>query len=99
MGSGFSKMKKQEKQMQEQLMKAQEELKALEVTGKAGGELVQVTMNGDKEIKKLTIHPDCVDPNDVEGLQDLIVAAFEDAYSALEKESPQSSMAGLPFGI
>lgn len=99
MGSGFSKMKKQAKQMQEQLMKAQEELKSLEVSGKAGGELVQITINGDKEIKKLIINPDCVDPSDVEGLQDLIMAAFKDAYSTLEKESPTSSMAGLPFGI
>ena len=104
MGSGYSKMKKQAKQFQEQMTKMQEDMQNLEVTGSAGNGLVQITLSGEKEIKKLTINPECVDPEDIEGLQDLIIVAFNDAASKIEDNSPSSGMGGfdmssLPFGL
>jgi len=65
--------------MQAQLQSAQEELKDTEVTGTAGGDLVTATMNGSMELMKLDIKPEAVDPEDVEGLSDLVVAAVRDA--------------------
>ena len=97
MGSGFSKMKKQAKQMQDQLLKMQKEMEALEVVGSAGNGLVKVTLTGEKELKKIEIQPECVDPSDVEGLQDLIVAAFKNAGDQIQEQSPMPS--NLPFGF
>lgn len=99
MGSGFSKMKKQAKQFQEQMAKMQDDMKNLEVTGSAGNGLVEITLSGEKEIKKITIKPECVDPEDIEGLQDLIIVAFNEAAKKIEESSPTSSFAGLPFGF
>jgi nucleoid-associated protein EbfC len=82
MGSGFSKMKKQARMMQEQMGQMKEALQATLVIGSAGGGLVQVTLNGEKELKKIAIKPECA--TDIEGLQDLILAAFEDASRKLE---------------
>lgn len=69
----------QAQQMQQQLMQAQEQMANAEVTGQAGGGLVQVTMRGSGEIVGVAIDPKVVDPEDVETLQDLIVGAFADA--------------------
>ena len=85
MGSGFSKMKKQARQMQEQFSQAQNKMETTSVEGSAGNGLVIVTLNGAKELKKITIQPECT--TDVEGLQDLILAAFADAASKLETQS------------
>lgn len=92
MGSGFSKMKKQARMMQEQLSMAKQNLENTLVEGKAGNGLVTVTLNGAKELKKLVIQPECVNPNDIEGLQDLIIAAFEEASHKVDSQSPS-----LPF--
>lgn len=97
MGSGYSKMKKQAKMLGEQFSKAQEELKSQEVEGQAGNGLVSVKLNGEKSLVKISIKKECVDPNDVEALEDLIQAAFEDASSKLKDSS--SPMAGLPSGF
>jgi len=98
MGKGFSRMKKQAKQLQEQFARMQEEAEKLRVTGSAGGGLVEVTLNGEKEIIDIAIKPDCVDPEDVEGLQDLIIAAHKEAAAKVKEQSPEdSAMAGLPF--
>jgi nucleoid-associated protein EbfC len=100
MGSGYSKMKKQARALQDQLSKMQEEREKLEVTGSAGNGLVVVTLNGDKELKKISIKPECVDPKDIEGLEDLILAAFKDGASKISSEEPSSSLlGGLPFGL
>ncbi|OGN63027.1 MAG: nucleoid-associated protein, YbaB/EbfC family [Chlamydiae bacterium RIFCSPHIGHO2_12_FULL_49_11] len=89
MGSGFSKMRKQQKVMQEQMGRLQEELQNKEIMGKSEGGLVEVVITGDKTIKSVKINPECVDPSDLEGLQDLLVSAARDAYSQLEKIMPQ----------
>lgn len=86
MGSGFSKMKKQARLMQEQFNQAKNKMASTLVEGRAGNGLVVVTLNGSKELKKIVIHPDCA--SDVEGLQDLIMAAFMDAAGKLEVDNP-----------
>ena len=94
MGSGFSKMKKQARQMQEQLEKAHGELSKQEVVGSSGSGLVTLTLTGDKMIKSITIKPECIDLDDIEALQDLIIGAFNDASNKL-----QSSLPSMPFGF
>jgi DNA-binding YbaB/EbfC family protein len=73
---------KQAQKMQEQLEAAQGELAATEVSGTAGGGLVTATVKGSGELTNLVIDPKAVDPDDVETLQDLIVAAVRDANRA-----------------
>ena len=87
MGSGFSKLKKQAKQFEAQYEKMREDLKQQAFTGSAGSGLVTVVLAGDHSLKKIEIKPACVDPNDVEGLQDLIQAAFNDASQKLAQSS------------
>lgn len=105
-GGGFggqqpnmAQMMKQAQQMQQQLAAAQAELAETEVTGSAGGGMVRATMNGSGELTGVTIDPQAVDPEDVETLQDLVVAAVRDAHRAVadmaaEKLGPLTS--GLP---
>lgn len=99
MGSGFSKMKKQAKLLQQQYSQIQEQMKNLVVTGSAGNGLVSVTMNGDKEPLSIKIKPDCVDKNDIEGLEDLLLAAYRDALQQVAKQSPEADLASSPFGF
>lgn len=66
------------RQMQKEMMRIQEELANATVEGTAGS-YVTVTMNGHREVKSIKIAPEVVDPDDIETLQDLIVAAIEDA--------------------
>jgi DNA-binding YbaB/EbfC family protein len=84
MGSGFSKMKKQARMMQEQFSQMKHKMAETSLEGSAGNGLVTVTLNGAKELQKIIIKPECVNPDDIEGLQDLILAAFEDASSKME---------------
>jgi nucleoid-associated protein EbfC len=96
MGSGFSKMKKQAKLFEAQYEKMQDELRQLEVTGSAGNGLVTLILNGEHQMKELKIKPDCIDRNDPEGLQDLIMAAYNDAAQKVAAQSQQNS-GSLPF--
>jgi nucleoid-associated protein EbfC len=93
MGSGFAKKKKQMRELQEQFQKMQDNMKNMETEGQSGNGLVTVIIDGDKEIKKIAIKPECVDKSDIEGLQDLITAALQDAYKKL---AAQPEIAGLP---
>lgn len=95
MGSGFSKMKKQARMMQEQLSQAKNKMETTLVEGSAGNGLVSVTLNGSKDLKKITIKPEAL--TDAEGLQDLIIGAFENAASKIEDEAP--SLPGMPAGF
>ena len=92
MGSGFSKMKKQARMMQEQMGQMRNTLQTKQIEGSAGSGLVTVTLNGEKELKKIVIKPECL--TDAEGLQDLIIAAFADAARKVDAEQPQNS---FPF--
>ncbi|AWB84979.1 YbaB/EbfC family nucleoid-associated protein [Corynebacterium liangguodongii] len=99
---------RQAAEVQAQLQKAQEELLATTVEGTAGGGLVSITMSGGAEIKDLSIKPEAVDPEDVETLQDLILAAYRDAHNkagqlAQSKIGPlagaaQPGAGEIPFG-
>jgi nucleoid-associated protein EbfC len=80
----MNQMMKQMKKMQDQLMKAQQELEGKEFEGTAGGGVVKVTMNGKKQLLGLEIQPDVVDSDDVEMLQDLIIAAFNDVQKQVD---------------
>jgi nucleoid-associated protein EbfC len=94
----------QAQRMQEQLMAAQQELADAEVTGSAGGGLVTATVSGAGELKALTIDPKVVDPEDVETLADLIVAAVRDAGGkaqnlAADKMGPLAGGIGDTAGL
>lgn len=94
MGSGFSKMQKQAREMKKQIEKMQEEMKNSSYTGDSGNGLVSVTIDGEKVLKSIRIQPECIDPSDPEGLQDLIITAFARAYAQIEKQQEGFS---LPF--
>jgi len=96
MGSGFSKFKKQAKLIQKQYAQIQDEMQSLRIVGSAGNGLVEVTVNGDKEIIAIQIKPDCVDKEDIEGLQDLILDACHDAFAKVKEQSPENSLSGFP---
>ncbi len=83
---------------QAMLQRAQEELAATTVEGSAGGGAVRVTMNGEQKVQAIAIEPDVVDPDDVEMLEDLVLAAIHDAAeraSALQADSLGSLTGGL----
>lgn len=92
------KMMQQLQQMQNKLMKAQEELANTDVEGTAGGGAVRVTMNGHRELRNLVISPEAVDPDDVETLQDMVMAAFNDA-SKKAQDLSESKLGGLTGGM
>ena len=102
MGTGFAKKKKQARLMQDQFSKMQGQLETIEVTGQAGNGLVTIVLNGDHELLNFKIKPECIDKEDVEGLQDLIKVAYGDALKQLKEISMQqmSKMPGLSqFGL
>jgi DNA-binding YbaB/EbfC family protein len=78
----MAQLLQQAQQMQQNLALAQAELAEAKVTGSAGGGLVTATMTGTGELTDITISPDAVDPDDIETLQDLVVAAVRDASRA-----------------
>ena len=84
-GMNMQQMMQQAQKMQEQMARAQEELEEHEVEGSAGGGMVGVTMNGKKRMLSVSIDPEAVDPEDVEMLEDLILAAYNDALSKAEE--------------
>jgi len=97
-GMNMQAMMKQAQKLQEQMQKAQEELEESEVEGTAGGELVTVTLNGKKRLLAVNIAPEAIDPDDIEMLEDLIIAAYNDAYEQaeeLERELMPGGAAGL----
>ncbi len=75
----------QAQKMQQQLMTAQQELAAAEVTGSAGGGLVTAVVSGAGELKSMSIDPQAVDPEDTDTLSDLVVAAVRDANRAAQE--------------
>ena len=98
-GGNMQQMLKQAQKMQQDMQKAQEEIAETEVVGTAGGGMVEVVMTGNRDVVSVTIKPEAVDPDDVEMLEDLIVAAFNDACNeaqALSDEllGPYASMLG-----
>lgn len=80
----LGQMMKQAQQMQAKMAEMQEKLAQMEIEGAAGGGLVRATVTGKGEIKKLKIEPSLVDPKEVEVLEDLIVAAVNDARGKVD---------------
>jgi DNA-binding YbaB/EbfC family protein len=95
MGSGFSKKKKQAKLFQEQISKMQTQMKDTEVTGTAGNGLVTLILSGENDLKSIKIKPECVDSEDIEGLETLIKAAYNDANQKLKSQQIEG-MPGMP---
>lgn len=81
----MQQMMKQVKKMQDDMQKAQEQLKDRVVEGTAGGGAVVVKANGHKQVIDVTINPEVVDPEDVEMLQDLVLAAINDAMKNVDE--------------
>ena len=97
MGNMAGMMKKVQK-MQNEMKKMQDELKRKTVDVTAGGGAVKIAMNGEKQVQSLTIDPAAVDPEDVEMLQDLISAAFNEATKKVD-EMMASEMGKLTSGL
>lgn len=97
-GQNMNQMIRQAQKMQEQMAEKQEELNEREFTGSAGGGMVEVVMNGKKEITSLTIKPDVVDPEDIEMLQDLVTAAVNETFRNVE-ESTNAEMEKITGGL
>ena len=103
-GGGAKDMQKQLKQlqaMQAEMELKQAELEKKELTTTAGGGAVEVTINGKKQLTKLTIDKDVVDPDDVEMLQDLVMAAVNEAIRQIEdlEETEMNSITGSLGGM
>ena len=88
MPGNMSNLMKQAQRMQRQMEEGQKELETKEFTATAGG-AVEVTVNGKKEVLKVQISPDAVDPDDVEMLQDMILAATNDALRQADDASAE----------
>lgn len=87
-------------EMQARMQKMQEELAAMEIEGQAGAGLVKVTLTGKGDMKKLSIDPSLMKPDEAEILEDLVVAAAADAKGKLEvqlQEKMQEMTGGLPL--
>ena len=97
MKGGLGKMMQQAQQMQENMQKAQEELANVEVTGSAGGGLVNIVMTCRHDVRKVNIDTSLL-TDDKEVLEDLVAAAVNDAVRKVEKTS-QEKMAGLTAGL
>jgi DNA-binding YbaB/EbfC family protein len=94
------KMMKQVQDIQGRMQQMQEELAALQVEGQSGGGLVRVTLNGKMEARAVKLDPSLVKPEDTEMLEDLILAAFQDAKLKAEaalQEKMQEVTGGLPL--
>ena len=102
MGGVNMNMLKQAQKMQQDMMRLQQELQEKEYQAAAGGGVVSATVNGKHELKALVIDPEAVDPDDVEMLQDMIVAAVNEAMRAADSDAASTMQSitgglGLPF--
>jgi len=97
-GGNMQQFMRQAQKLQEQMVKAQADLDEREYTAQAGGGMVSVTVNGKHELTSIEIKPECVDPDDVEMLQDMILAAINEALRKGE-EARNTEMAKLTPGL
>ena len=100
--ANIGNMMKQAQQMQEKMQEVRKQLADLEITGEAGGGMVQITLNGHGEMKKITLSPETVD--DLEILEDLIIAAHNTAKNKMEQTVSQETQKAfgdlnLPFKL
>lgn len=98
MPGNMGNLMKQAQKMQRQMEESQKELEEKEFTAKAGGGAVEVTITGKKEVKSIKLQEEIVDPEDIETLEDSIVAAVNEAIKMVE-EASSSSMSKLTGGL
>lgn len=100
-GGNMQNLMRQAQKMQEDMMKAQEELANSVVTSTSGGGMVEVQMSGKKEIKSIKLKKEAVDPEDVEMLEDLIVACINDAMKKVDAltQDKMGSFSGALGGL
>lgn len=96
--ANMGKLMKQAQQMQTKMASLQKELEAREFEGSAGGGMVKVKVNGKQELLELKINPECVDPADVEVLEDMLKAAVNQAMTD-SSETVSNAMSKLTGGI
>ncbi|PKM75782.1 MAG: YbaB/EbfC family nucleoid-associated protein [Firmicutes bacterium HGW-Firmicutes-15] len=97
-GSNMNQMMKQAKKMQEEMAKTQAELQERIIEGSAGGGAVMVKVNGKQRVLEIKIKPEVVDPEDVEMLEDLIMAAINDAIKQ-SQDMVSTEMAKITGGL
>lgn len=88
-GGNIQQLMKQAQKMQQDMAKAQEELKETVIEAEAGGGMVKVTMTGERKVSAIKIKPEAVDPEDVEMLEDLIIAAMNEASNKVDELSAE----------
>ncbi|MBR6187055.1 MAG: YbaB/EbfC family nucleoid-associated protein [Clostridia bacterium] len=98
-GPNIQQLMKQAQKMQEQMQKAQEELEEKVYEASAGGGMVTCKVSGKREVVELSIKPEAVDPDDVEMLQDLILAAVNEAIRQEEKDREETMGKMAPAGM
>ncbi len=95
---GMANLQRMAQQMQQEMLRIQTELETLTVEGSAGGGVVKAVVTGKQELVSVTIDPAAVDPSDVEMLQDLIVAAVNDAIRS-SRQVAEEKMAAVTGGL
>ena len=95
---GMANLQRMAQQMQQEMLRIEGELKTTTVDGSAGGGVVKAVATGKQELVSVTIDPSAVDPSDVDMLQDLIVAAVNDALRA-SRELAEQKMAAVTGGL
>ena len=98
MPGGMGNLMKQAQKMQKQMEEQQKALEEKEFTSQVGGGAVRLSMNGKREILSLELDPDAVDPEDVETLQDMIIAAFKETMKQIDDEQ-SAGMGALTGGL
>ena len=98
MGGNMSQVMAQAQRMQRQIEMAQAEIQEMRFTGTAGGELVKVTVTGKHQLESVEIAKEVVDPDDIEGLQDLIIAAANQALEQID-ETNQERIGAITGGM
>ena len=98
-GANMQQLKRQAQKMQEQMTQAQEQLDEQEYEASAGGGVVTCRVNGKREVLELTIKPEAVDPDDVEMLQDMVMAAVNAALRMGEENREKTMAALAPSGM
>ena len=95
---GMANLQRMAQQMQQDMLRVQQELETTTVDGSAGGGVVRAVVTGKQELVSLTIDPSTVDPDDVDMLQDLVVAAVNDALRAA-RDLGEAKMAAVTGGL
>ena len=97
-GMNQAAMMKQAQKLQQEMLRMQQEMETKTYTAAAGGGMVKATVNGKHEVVDLQINPEAVDPDDVEMLQDMVIAAINEAMRAADEDSA-NNMSRLTGGL